>query len=95
MPKERRAIEEGLRRGEVQGVVATSALELGIDIGGMDAAVLIGYPGSIAGTRQQAGRAGRKLTPSLAVLVTILQPIGPVPCTSPGLFLRPFTRTGL
>ena len=70
LPKERRAIEEGLRSGEVQGVVATSALELGIDIGGMDAAVLIGYPGSIAATRQQAGRAGRKLTPSLAVLVT-------------------------
>jgi len=70
LPKERRAIEEGLRRGDVQGVVATSALELGIDIGGIDASVLIGYPGSIAATRQQAGRAGRKLTPSLSVLVT-------------------------
>lgn len=69
LPKERRAIEEGLRRGEVQGVVATSALELGIDIGSMDAAVLIGYPGSIAAARQQAGRAGRKLTPSLAIMV--------------------------
>ena len=69
LPRERRAIEEGLRRGEVKGVVATSALELGIDIGGMDAAVLIGYPGSIAATRQQAGRAGRKLAPSLSVLV--------------------------
>ncbi len=68
--KERRAIEEGLRQGTVQGVVSTSALELGIDIGGMDAAVLIGYPGSIAATRQQAGRSGRKLTPSLAVLIT-------------------------
>lgn len=70
LPKERRAIEEGLRRGEVRGVVATNALELGIDIGGMDAAVLIGYPGSIAATRQQAGRAGRKLTPALSILVT-------------------------
>lgn len=69
LAKERRAIEEGLRRGEVQGVVATSALELGIDIGGIDAAVLIGYPGSIAATRQQAGRAGRKLAPSLSILV--------------------------
>ncbi|MDY6873500.1 MAG: DEAD/DEAH box helicase [Chloroflexota bacterium] len=68
--RERRAIEDGLRRGEVQGVVATSALELGIDIGGMDAAVLVGYPGSIAATRQQAGRAGRKLAPALAILVT-------------------------
>ncbi len=70
LPRERRAIEEGLRRGEVKGVVATSALELGIDIGGIDASVLIGYPGSIAATRQQAGRAGRKLAPSLSVLVT-------------------------
>jgi DEAD/DEAH box helicase domain-containing protein len=58
-----------LRNGQVQGVVATSALELGIDIGGMDAAVLIGYPGSIAATLQQAGRAGRKSLPSLAILV--------------------------
>jgi DEAD/DEAH box helicase domain-containing protein len=70
LPKERRAIEEGLRRGEVKGVVATNALELGIDIGGIDAAVLIGYPGSIAATTQQAGRAGRKLAPSLSILVT-------------------------
>jgi DEAD/DEAH box helicase domain-containing protein len=70
LAKERRAIEEGLRRGEVKGVVATSALELGIDIGGIDASVLIGYPGSIAATRQQAGRAGRKLAPSLSILVT-------------------------
>ncbi len=68
--KERRAIEDGLRRGEVQGVVSTSALELGIDIGGIDASVLIGYPGSIAATRQQAGRAGRKMTPALSILVT-------------------------
>lgn len=70
LPKERRAIEEGLRRGDVQGVVATSALELGIDIGGMDASILIGYPGSIAATHQQAGRAGRKMAPALSVLVT-------------------------
>jgi DEAD/DEAH box helicase domain-containing protein len=70
LPKERRAIEEGLRRGDVQGVVATSALELGIDIGGIDASVLIGFPGSIAATRQQAGRAGRKLAPALSVLIT-------------------------
>jgi DEAD/DEAH box helicase domain-containing protein len=69
LAKERRGIEEGLRRGEVVGVAATSALELGIDIGGLDASVLIGYPGSIAATHQQAGRAGRKLIPSLSILV--------------------------
>lgn len=70
LSQERRAIEEGLRRGEVKGVVATNALELGIDIGGMDAAIIIGYPGSIASTTQQAGRAGRKLSSSLSVLIT-------------------------
>lgn len=70
LARERRAIEDGLRNGEIKGVVATSALELGIDIGNMDAAVLIGYPGSIAAARQQAGRAGRKLAPSLSILVT-------------------------
>lgn len=70
LSRERRAIESGLREGTVQGVVATSALELGIDIGGIDAAIIIGYPGSIAATRQQAGRAGRKLTPSLSILIT-------------------------
>lgn len=70
LAQERRAIEEGLRQGEIKGVVATNALELGIDIGGMDASVLVGYPGSIAATTQQAGRAGRKLGTSLSILVT-------------------------
>lgn len=69
LPAERRAIEQGLRQGNVRGVVATSALELGIDIGGMGAAVLAGYPGTIAAARQQAGRAGRKTEASLAILV--------------------------
>ncbi len=66
---ERRSIERGLRDGEVLGVVATNALELGVDIGGLDVAVLAGYPGSIAGTRQQMGRAGRRRGTSVAVLV--------------------------
>ena len=69
LPTERRAIEQGLRRGEVLGVVSTNALELGIDIGRMDAAILAGYPGSIAGTWQQIGRAGRRQDMSVAVLV--------------------------
>lgn len=68
--QERREIEEGLRKGTVRAVAATSALELGIDIGDLEAAVIIGYPGSIAAARQQAGRAGRKKNTALAVLVT-------------------------
>ncbi|MEA3326989.1 MAG: DEAD/DEAH box helicase, partial [Chloroflexota bacterium] len=95
LPKERRAIEEGLRRGEVQGVVATSALELGIDVGGMDAAVLVGYPGSIAGTRQQAGRAGRKLTPSLAVMVTTSNPLDQYLARHPDYFFDRSPERGL
>jgi len=69
LPLERREIEAGLRRGTVSGVVATNALELGIDIGQLDAAVLTGYPGTVAGTWQQVGRAGRRAERSVAVLV--------------------------
>lgn len=75
LPSERRAIEEGLRDGEVLGVVSTNALELGVDIGRLDAAILAGYPGSIAATRQQAGRAGRRLGTSVAVLVASAAPV--------------------
>ncbi|MCX6050116.1 MAG: DUF1998 domain-containing protein, partial [Chloroflexi bacterium] len=69
LPMERRAIESGLRSGEVQGVVATNALELGIDIGQLQAVVLCGYPGSIASTWQQMGRAGRTREAALALFV--------------------------
>lgn len=75
LPAHRRAIEQGLREGEVRAVVATSALELGIDIGGMGAAVLAGYPGSIARTWQQAGRAGRQHEAALAVLIASADPL--------------------
>jgi DEAD/DEAH box helicase domain-containing protein len=69
LPEERREIEEELFDGSLRGVVATNALELGVDIGGLDACVLDGFPGTIASFWQQAGRAGRERQQSLAVLV--------------------------
>lgn len=75
LPAERREIENGLRSGEVRLAVATNALELGIDIGGMDAVLMAGYPGTIAATRQQAGRAGRGMSPSAAILVASPAPL--------------------
>src|SRR5690606_17712980 len=66
---ERREIEGELFSGRLRGIVATNALELGVDIGGLDAVVLCGYPGTIASFRQQVGRGGRSDSPSLAVLV--------------------------
>ena len=69
LPAERREIEADLFAGRLRAVVATSALELGIDVGGLDACVLNGFPGTIASMWQQAGRAGRELRPSLSVLV--------------------------
>src|SRR5664280_38591 len=74
-PTERRAIEEGLRSGEILGVVSTNALELGVDIGRLDVAVLAGYPGSIAATWQQIGRAGRRQDVSVAILVASAAPV--------------------
>ncbi len=69
LPLERRQIEAGLRKGNVRGVVATNALELGIDIGQLEAAVICGYPGTIAAAWQQWGRVGRTTGESVAVLV--------------------------
>ncbi|MDQ2696157.1 MAG: DEAD/DEAH box helicase, partial [Pseudomonadota bacterium] len=69
LPAERRATERQLRGGEVECVVATSALELGVDIGALDVCILNGYPGTVAGTWQRLGRAGRRRRPALGVLV--------------------------
>ncbi len=75
LPRERREIERQLREGETLGVVSTSALELGVDIGSLDACVLAGYPGSIASTWQRAGRAGRRQSASVTVLVASSAPV--------------------
>ncbi len=75
LPGERREIERGLREGSIRGVISTNALELGIDIGSLDAAVMAGYPGTIASTWQRAGRAGRRSGSSCAVLVASSAPL--------------------
>jgi len=75
LSEERREIEAGLRSGSVRCVVATSALELGVDIGSLGAAVIAGYPGTVASFWQQAGRAGRREGESLAVLVASMDPL--------------------
>jgi DEAD/DEAH box helicase domain-containing protein len=75
LPNLRRRIEGGLRNREVMGVVSTNALELGIDIGDLESCIMVGYPGSIASTWQQAGRAGRRMGHSLAVLIARSNPM--------------------
>ncbi len=75
LPSERREIERGLRDGRIRGVVTTSAMELGIDVGSLDSVVMAGYPGTIAATWQRAGRAGRRTGSSCAVLVASSSPL--------------------
>ncbi len=87
LPTERRAIERQLRDGEIGCVVATLALELGVDIGSLDVAILSGYPGTIAGTWQRLGRAGRRNRPSLGVLVANSSPLDQFVMRNPEFFL--------
>ena len=75
LPEDRRRIERELFGGKLLGVTATTALELGIDVGGLDAALLVGYPGTVASLWQQAGRAGRGADPALAVLIGLDNPL--------------------
>ena len=75
LPTERRSIERGLRDGEILGVVSTNALELGVDIGRLDVSILAGYPGSVAATWQQFGRAGRRQGTSVSILVASGAPV--------------------
>jgi DEAD/DEAH box helicase domain-containing protein len=90
LPHLRRDIEKGLRDRSVMGVVSTNALELGIDIGDLEACIMAGYPGSIASTWQQAGRAGRRAGHSLAVLIAKSNPMDQFIVENPEYF---FTRS--
>jgi DEAD/DEAH box helicase domain-containing protein len=94
LPLQRREIEAGLRSGEVAGVVSTNALELGIDIGSLQAAVLVGYPGTIASTWQQLGRAGRR-SGSIAVFVASSSPLDQFIVRHPEYFLSTSPEEGL
>jgi len=75
LPQERREIEGRLFSGDLLGVVSTNALELGVDIGGLDACLLVGYPGSVASFLQRAGRAGRRAQSSLVIYIASIEPI--------------------
>jgi len=86
LPIKRREIEKKLRDGEILGVVSTNALELGIDIGSLDVAVLAGYPGTISSTWQRSGRAGRKSGTSAAVLVASSSPLDQFIINNPDYF---------
>ena len=90
LPNERREIERGLREERIGGIVSTNALELGIDIGSLDAVVMAGYPGTLASTWQRAGRAGRRTDSSCAVFVASSSPIDQFIVQNPDYF---FGRT--
>ncbi len=87
LPTERRATERELREGAIDCVVATSALELGVDIGALDVCLLNGYPGTVAGTWQRLGRAGRRERPALGVLVASSLPLDQYIVRNPAFFL--------
>jgi len=95
LPKERREIEKGLRSGDIDGVVCTNAMELGVDIGELDVSIMAGYPGSIASTWQQAGRAGRRNKESVTVLVASSAPLDQYLVRHPRYFLEQSPEMGL
>ena len=86
LPTERRAAERDMRAGTIDGIISTSALELGVDIGSLDVVVLNGYPGTVAATWQRFGRAGRRQQPSLGVLVANSQPLDQYVVRHPDFF---------
>ncbi|MGM0365482.1 MAG: DEAD/DEAH box helicase [Actinomycetota bacterium] len=88
LPQERREIEEDIRSGRLLGITSTNALELGIDIGKLDAVIISGFPGTIISTWQQAGRAGRGTGESLVVLVAFQNPLDQYLMKHPGYFFK-------
>lgn len=95
LPNLRREIERGLRDGSITGVVSTNALELGIDIGALEACVICGYPGTIASTWQQAGRAGRRSGVSAAILIASSSPLDQYIINNPDYFFGKSPENGL
>jgi DEAD/DEAH box helicase domain-containing protein len=95
LPNQRREIERGLRDGSVRGVVATNALELGVDIGSLEAAVLVGYPGTVASMLQQIGRAGRRAGTGAAVVVASSSPLDQYIVNHPEYFFGRSPESGL
>lgn len=95
LPNERRRVENGLRSGQIKGVVSTNALELGIDIGQLDACLITGYPGNIASTWQQAGRAGRRQDISAAMLVANSSPLDQYLMSHPDYFFSKTPEHGI
>jgi DEAD/DEAH box helicase domain-containing protein len=95
LPGLRREIEKGLRSGSITGVVSTNALELGIDIGALETCVICGYPGTIASTWQQAGRAGRRSGVSAAVVVASSSPLDQYIINNPDYFFGKSPENGL
>jgi DEAD/DEAH box helicase domain-containing protein len=88
LPNLRREIEKGLKEGKIKGVVSTNALELGVDIGQLDACFIAGYPGTISSTWQQAGRAGRRAHSSVAVMVASSVPLDQYIINAPDYFFK-------
>jgi len=88
LPNERREIEKGLRDGSIHGVVSTNALELGIDIGGLDASIVAGFPGSFNSFWQQSGRAGRRGGTSVSIFIANMSPVDQYIMSDPDWFFR-------
>ena len=95
LAKQRRELESLLRSGEIRCIFATTALELGIDIGGLDVSLLAGYPGTISGTWQQAGRAGRGDNPSLSVLALSTNPLDQYIALNPDFLFSTYPECAL